>query len=105
MTESIDRIFPQQKAIHHIHTDKPWITPEIKQLNKGRQKAFHCKNTTLWKSLKYRVQHEIHIKEISYYKTRVQHLRKNDCRKWWQIINKMAGKLSETGRYQFVLTQ
>lgn len=46
MTESIDRIFAQQKATRH-HSDKPWITPEIKQLIKGRQKAFHCKNTTL----------------------------------------------------------
>ena len=92
MTESIDHIFSQQHKATCHHTDKPWITPEIKQLIKRQQKAFHCKNTALWKCLKYKAQHEIHIKETSCYKTRVQHVRKDDCRNWWQIINKMAGK-------------
>ena len=42
MTDSIDRIFPQQKATRH-HTDKPRITPEIKQLIKRRQRHFIVK--------------------------------------------------------------
>ena len=99
LTESIDRIFPQHTSTRH-HTDKPWITPAIKQLIKYRQKAFHGHNTILWKSLKYKVQHEINARKISYYKTKVQHLKKDDCRMWWKIVNKMAGK---SGKNSFSL--
>ncbi len=91
LIEGIDRIFPQQTSTRH-YTDKPWITPAIKQLIKDRQKAFHGQNTTLWKTLKYKVQHEIKVRKTSYYKTKVKHLKKDDCRMWWKIVNKMAGK-------------
>ena len=96
LTESIDRIFPQQTLTRH-HNDKPRITPAIKQLVKNRQKAFHSQNTTLWRSLKYKVQQKINARKISYYKTMVQHLKKDDCHMWWKIVNKMAGK-SEKNR-------
>jgi hypothetical protein len=50
--------------------------------------------------LKYKVQHEINARKISYYKTKVQHLKKDDCRMWWKIVNKMAGK---SGKNSFSL--
>jgi hypothetical protein len=45
LAQAIDRIFPPITVKRHI-TDTPWITPEIKNLIKDRQKAFHSNNTT-----------------------------------------------------------
>jgi hypothetical protein len=86
LTETIHRIFPQKKVTRH-RNDKPWITPTIKQLIADRQKAFHCQNISTWKSLKYKVQQEIKSRKTTYYKTEVKHLKKDDSRRWWKILN------------------
>ena len=95
LVEAIDRIFPLKTVKCHP-SDKPWITPAIKKLIKDRQKAFHNHNNPLWRSLRHKVQHVITERKKSFYKNKAQHLRKNDCRKWWKIINKMSGKSKKT---------
>lgn len=95
LLEAIDRIFPLKTVKCHP-SDKPWITPAIKKLMKDRQKAFHNHNIPMWRSLRHKVQHKITERKKSFYKNRAQHLRKNDCRKWWKIINKMSGKSEKT---------
>jgi hypothetical protein len=40
VTNALNNIFPLKTVKLH-HTDKPWITPSIKQLIKDRQKAFY----------------------------------------------------------------
>ena len=72
-------------------TDKAWITPEIKLLIKDRQRAFHSNNLPLWRSLKQKVQ-----KEIS-----AQHFKKNDCRMWRKLVNKMAGESEKRSNFSF----
>ena len=91
LTDAINRIFPV-KTIKLHGTDKPWITPELKLMIKDRQKAFHSGNIPAWRSLKYKVQQEIAKMKKSFYKNKVQHLKKDDCRKWWNIINQMSGR-------------
>ena len=95
LVEAIDRIFPLKTVKCHP-SDKPWITPAIKKLIKDRQKAFHNHNIPLWRSLRHKVQHVITERKKSFYKIKAQHLRKNDCRKWWKIINKISGKSEKT---------
>jgi hypothetical protein len=46
LAQAIDRIFPPRTMTRHI-TDKPWITPEIKNLIKDCLKPFHSNNTPL----------------------------------------------------------
>jgi hypothetical protein len=91
LTETIHIIFPQKKVTRH-RNDKPWITPTVKQLIPDRQKAFHCQNIPAWKFLKYKVQQEIKSRKTTYYKTEVKYLKKDDCQRWWKIVNTMAGK-------------
>ena len=91
LNEAIDRIFPQKKISLHWN-DKPWITPTIKQLIADRQKAFHTQNIPVWQSLKYNVQQEIKYRKKTYYKSEVKHLKKSNVRRWWKIVNNMAGK-------------
>ena len=99
LTEAIDRIFPLKTLKCH-QSDKPWITPAIKLLIQDRQKAFHSQNISLWRSLKYKVQQEITARKKSFYKNKVQHLRKNDhCRKWWNVVNRMSGRSEKTSHF------
>ena len=64
--------------------------------NESPESRFHNHNISLCQSLRYKVQHEITEGEKVFYKNKAQHLRKNDCRKWWKIINKMSGKSEKT---------
>ena len=100
LNEAIDRIFPLKKVSLHWN-DKPWITPAIKQLIADRQKAFHSQNIPVWQSLKYKVQHEIKHRKSIYYKSEVKHLRKSDARRWWKIVNNMAGKPGKNSSFNF----
>ena len=59
---------------------------------KDRQKAFHSGSIPTWRSLKYKVQQEIAKRTKSFYKNKVQRLKNDDCRKWWNIINTMSGR-------------
>ena len=90
LTGAVDRFFPMKSMKFH-HSDKPWITPSIKMLVKERQKAFHSQNTPLWKSLRNKVQQTIAERKRSFYQTKVQDLKKDNCRKWWGTVNKMSG--------------
>ena len=100
ITEAIDLIFPQ-KSVNRHPTDKPWITPEIKLLIKDRQRAFHSNNLPLWRSLKQKVQKEITARKKKFYKNKVQHFKKNGCRMWWKLVNKMAGKFEKKSNFSF----
>ena len=95
LAQAIDRIFPPRTMTRHI-TDKPWITPEIKNLIKDRLKPFHSNNTPppppLWRLLKNKVQLEIAEKKKSFYRNNVNHLKSSDTRQWWKMVNKMSGK-------------
>ena len=91
LARAIDRFFPPRTSKRHI-TDKPWITPEINNLIKDRQKAFHSNNTPLWRLLKNKVQLEITKKKKSFYRNKVNYLKSSDTRKWWKMVNKMSGK-------------
>ena len=64
----------------------------IKQLIKDRQSAFHRSETTQWQRLKSKVQSEIEYRKKEFYKNKIKHLRKDDCRKWWAAVNKLSSK-------------
>ena len=95
MTQAIDRFFPCRSVKRHI-ADKHWITPEIKNLIRNRQKAFHNNNTPLWQSFKNKVQVKITEKKTTLYKNKVDYLKSSDTRKWWKMVNKMTGKPHKT---------
>ena len=74
-TDAINRIFPVKTIKLHT-TDKAWITPELKLMIKDRHEALHTGNIPAWCSLKYKVQQEIAKRKKSFYKNKVQHLKK-----------------------------
>ena len=77
LTSAHDRFFPLKSVKCH-YSDKPWMTPSIKQLIRDRQKAFHSENVQQWRALRSKVQSEIHHRKRTFYNTKVKNLKKED---------------------------
>ena len=80
---AIDRIFPTKIVKIHC-TDKPWMTPSLKQLIHKRQRAFHSGDRDLWRHHRSKVKKEISLKKHSFYTNKVQHLKSCNPKKWWE---------------------
>ena len=77
------------------------MSVSIKKLINDRQRAFHSGDVLQWRRLKYKVQTEIAVRKKEYYRTKVQHLKKDDCRKWWQVVNKLSGRSQKCTKLTF----
>ena len=77
------------------------MSVSIKKLINDRQRAFHSGDVLQWRRLKYKVQTEIAVRKKEYYRTKVQHLKKDDCRKWWQVENKLSGRSQKCTKHTF----
>ncbi|XP_041460838.1 uncharacterized protein LOC121411992 [Lytechinus variegatus] len=84
LNAAIDRFFPA-KTIQVHSRDKLWVTPRIKALIKKRQAAF-AKRSSDWHRLRNKVQREIREAKKKYYRDRVQRLKKQNPRAWYQFI-------------------
>ena len=100
VSTAFDSLIPL-KSVRFCHSDKPWMSVSIKKLINDRQRAFHGGDVLQWRTLKYKVQTEITVRKKEYYKTKVQHLKKDDCRKWWQVVNKLSGRSQKCTKLTF----
>ena len=98
VTDALDRFLPM-KPIRFHSSDKPWITPRMKQLIKERQSAYHSGNVHQWRDYRYKVQREIDIRKKTFYADKVKQLPKNDCRGWWKIINTLSGRTNQKSSF------
>ena len=95
LKNSIDVFFPlKQVKIHD--TDKPWMTPSLKQLIIERQSAFHSGDEELWRHYRKKVKDEISQRKRTYYSNKVKQLRFSEPKKWWDYIKKISGKNNTT---------
>ena len=69
-----------------------WITPYIKQFIRDRQRAFHSGNMRRWRIYRNKVKFEISIRKKNVYGDKTKKLPKNDCKRWWSIVNKLSGR-------------
>ena len=93
LSSAIDRIFPIKMVKIHF-TDKPWMTPSLKQLINKRQRAFHSGDRDLWRHYRSKVKKEILLKKRSFYSNKVQHLKSCNSKKWWDSFKLISGKKS-----------
>ena len=47
------------------------------------------------------MQSEVEYRKKEFYKNKIKHLRKDDCRKWWNAVNKLSGKPRKTANIMF----
>ena len=100
VSTALDSLIPL-KSVRFCHSDKPWMSVSIKKLINDRQRAFHSGDVLQWRTLKYKVQTEIAVRKKEYYRTKVQHLKKDDCRKWWQVVNKLSDRSQKCTKLTF----
>ena len=91
MLEAIDIHFPT-KVIKLHSEDKPWITPEIKELIRKRQVAFAENKKYLWRFLRNKVIRAISEAKKSYYRNRLQNLKSTDPAGWHKGIQLITNK-------------
>ena len=77
------------KRIHIHNSDKPWITPYIKNLISERQTAFAQSDSIKWRKLRNKVKREIELAKVKYNAERVRVLQKTEPHKWHQRIKGM----------------
>ncbi|KAI8482479.1 hypothetical protein Bbelb_397990 [Branchiostoma belcheri] len=85
----ISEHFPTRSIKIHSK-DKPWVTPEIKNLISLRQRALNNGKTSAWKVVRNKLQAKIRSARQSFYSSKVQCLRKHDPANWHKDIKSMA---------------
>ena len=76
--------------------DKPWITSDIKKLDRKRKREFsrHCKSK-LWKKLNQEFLEKCKVTKQKYYSSMVSDLKESNPGKWHSKVKRMSGKNSE----------
>ena len=89
LDQGMSSCFPEKKKTVHTN-DKPWITPQIKDLIAKRQKAFISGFDQEWRKLRNEVKRKIEKAKIDYHANRIRGLQKTESRKWYQQIKKVT---------------
>ena len=97
LNSAVNQIFPK-KVVKIHNSDKPWLTPILKQLIIERQKAFYSGENDLWRFYLRKVRNEISSRKRSFYSNKVQNLKSSNPRKWWDCINQISGKKEQSSR-------
>ena len=97
LSSAIDLFF-FTKTIKIHATDKPWMTPMLKQLIIQRQRAFHSGNRAVWLHHRDKVQREISSQRM-YYARKIQNLKNSNPRQWWNYIKQITGKEKSTPNF------
>ena len=87
----LDYFLPKKSV--KLHTgDKPWITPNYKNLIARRQKAFRQGNRTLYCKLRNQCIRECKRLKSTFLNTKLNELKsKNNNKKWWDTVKQLAG--------------
>ena len=85
---AIDCFFPVRMAKLHA-TDKPWVTPDFKDLVQKRQKAFLSKSCN-YPELRNRVNKMANRLKANFFDSKVRGC--DDPKKWWSLVKKLSGQ-------------
>ena len=98
LSSAIDLFFPTKTIKIHA-TDKPWMTPMLKQLIIQRQRAFHSGDCAVWLHHRDKVQREISSQKSMYYARKIQNLKNSNPMQWWNYIKQITGKEKSTPNF------
>ena len=92
LVENYYRCFPA-KVIKVCSEDKPWITAEVKNLNRKMKREFtKNKKSKKWVRLKEAYEAKCQIAKERYYSNIVEDLKLSNPSKWYSKVKHMAGK-------------
>ena len=99
----LDCFFPCKSIKLHAN-DKPWVTPEFKELIKDRQKAYHDGKTQKYNYLRNLANRKRKQLRSNYLDRKVDHLKSNpNPKKWWDFIKQLAGYPKKSAILSMVL--
>ena len=90
ITHLLSDFFPLKTTTVHTK-DKPWVTPEFKQLIKRRQYAKLSGDNETYKCLRNRINKQSKKLRPKFYKNKVQQLATSDSRQWWRHVKELVG--------------
>ncbi|XP_028409529.1 uncharacterized protein LOC114532151 [Dendronephthya gigantea] len=89
ITRILDKTLPKRTVRFHP-SDKPWMTPRIKQEIKARQKAFTSGNRSRYQLLCDKVSSLISSAKKTYYQSKAEDTRVTSPAKWYKIIYELV---------------
>ena len=92
LLESLDKFLPM-KTVKFSSDDDPWVSKEIKDLDRRRKREFfkHHKSEK-WKNLNSMFQSKCKEAKESYYSNIVEDLKESNTRQWYSKVKRMSGK-------------
>lgn len=93
----IDILMPA-KQMRVCSPDAPWMTRTLKNLIRKRQKAFttHPANSTVFKYYRNLVNRERKACRGRYYESKIQHLKGEHPKRWWDEVKRLSGAKTKT---------
>ncbi|CAB4002267.1 RNA-directed DNA polymerase from mobile element jockey [Paramuricea clavata] len=91
----LDEFLPE-KTIRVHHSDKPWITGNIKMQIKARQKAFSRGDQPRYKQLCEKVANLIAKAKATYYRSKASEFRTSNQSKWYNCIHSLVNAENTT---------
>ncbi|CAB3986513.1 Hypothetical predicted protein [Paramuricea clavata] len=91
----LDEFLPE-KTIRVHHSDKPWITGNIKMQIKARQKAFSRGDQPRYKQLCEKVANLITKAKATYYRSKASEFRTSNQSKWYNCIYSLVNAENTT---------
>ena len=87
----LECFFPNKIIKLHVN-DKPWITPEFKEIIKGRQKAYHDADMKKYNYLRNLANRKRKKLRSNYLDMKMNQLKSNpNPQKWWDCVKQLAG--------------
>ena len=90
ITEAYHHFFPE-KTVRLHPADPPWITHRVKRLMQQRNRAYHRRDTHLYKGLRNKVIREIRAAKKAHYPTKLRHLKQTSISQWYSKIRSLIG--------------
>ena len=91
LMKKLDEIFPL-KLSKFTSDDKPWVTSEIKQLDrKCKREFFRNHKSQKWKNLKQKMKEKCEKAKNRYYKNMVEELKESNPSQWYTKVKRMGG--------------
>ena len=90
LLEKTDQFFPVQ-TISFSSDDKPWFTPELKELDKRRKFDYRRKiRSSKWKALNSRFKGKVLQTKAKYYKNKVEELKEGKPGQWYSLLKRLC---------------
>ena len=93
----VDYSFPLQKISQHA-TDKPWMSADIKDLIRKRQRAHAAGNTDLRKLLAMRIIADIRLAKAKFFKEKIALLHNVNPARWFRHISDITSTKSSDSK-------